>query len=180
MARTKSKRSQALAPITKAPEPVSFWEWPGTIDRVCARICAGGTLVDFCLEFNQTYRAVVGWIEENPDRRERYLAALKVREHHLREMVYRDILQLRALDPVMWTYNTGAVKPLHEIPEEARRWIRRIKTMDYFKGAGNHRIHVGELKEVEMFDKQKAIDSLMKLLMMIDESKDTSRAKTLE
>lgn len=174
-----TKRSRALAPI-QAPEPVSFWNWPGTIDRLCARICAGGTLVDFCKEFNQHYQSVLGWIEENTDRRERYAKALSVRQHHLRELIYRDLLQLRELDPTMWTYDTGAVKPLHEIPEGARRWIRKIKTMDYFEGAGNHRIHIGELKEVEMFDKQRAIDSLMKLLLMIDDTKESSRSKTLE
>lgn len=174
------KRTQALAVIT-TPEPVSFWDWPGTIERVCARVCAGGTLVDFCKEFNQNYQAVLGWIEENEARRDRYVQALRVREHHLREMVYRDLLQLRALDPAMWTYDTGAIKPLHEIPEGARRWIAKLETMDYFEGAGNHRIKIGELKKVSMFDKLRAIELLTKLLMMIDESKPAETgARTLE
>src|SRR6267378_1095715 len=174
-----AKRLRALVSIER-PEPVSFWNWPGTMDRLCARICAGGTLVDFCREFNQHYQSVLGWIEENQERRDRYMRSLSIRQHHLREVIYRDLLQLRDLDPVMWTYDTGAVKPLHEIPEGARRWISRIKTMDYFEGAGNHRIHIDELKEVSMFDKLRAIELLTKLLMMIDETKETNRSKTLE
>lgn len=173
-------KTTAVAVAVIPPVPVSFFNWPGTIDRICARIGAGGTLVDFCNEFNQRFKDVYAWIEENDDRRKRYFDALKIREIHWREQVLRDINQLRDLDIFTLHYETGALKPLSEIPEAARRWIARLETMDYYEGAGNHRIKIGELKKVWYYDKLKAIEMLTKVLSMIDDKKKPEGVRTLE
>lgn len=175
----KPKPSTAVTVVEAAP--VSFFDWPGSIDRVCACICAGRTLVDFCREFNQPFRAVIGWIEESEDRRKRYRDALAIRIQHQREIILRDMMQLRDLDPFDFCYDSGAIKPLSEIPEATRRWISSIKTMDYYEGAGAHRILIGELKEIKLFDKVKALEMLARILAMVDDKGEGAvKARTME
>lgn len=177
MKQKKPKSEAALVPAP-SPEPVTFFNWPGSIDRICARICSGGTLVNFCSEFNQNYRAVLAWIEESDDRRAKYLDALRIRKHHQREILMTDLMELRALDIQDCCYDNGFVKPLNEMLPAARRWISRIETMDYYEGAGAHRIRVGELKKVWLHDKVDAIKMLVECLKMIDDDK-SDRPKSI-
>lgn len=176
------KKKKALPPpaVEVAAVAPSFFNWPGSIDRVCARICAGGTLVDFCKEFNQNYRAVLAWIDEDEGRRKRYADALVIRKHHHRELIIRDLMQLRDFDIMQCCYDSGALKPLQDIPESARRWIESIKTMDYYEGAGAHRILIGELKEIKTYDKMKAVKLLVECLKMIDDGAGGDAKETLE
>lgn len=176
--RKKTKASTALVP-SPSPEPVSFFNWPGSIDRVCARICSGGTLVNFCKEFNQNYQSVLSWIEESDDRRKRYMDALRIRKHHQREILMTDLMELRGLDIQDCCYDNGFLKPLSEIHPAARRWISRIETMDYYEGAGAHRVRVGELKKVWLHDKIAGIKMLVDCLKMIDDDK-SDKPKSIE
>jgi len=68
---------------------------------------------------------------------------------------------------------TGRLRPLHEMPEEARRAIASIEVEELFEGRGEEREKIGELVKVRFWDKVRGLELLGKHLRLFS---DTGKA----
>jgi phage terminase small subunit len=54
----------------------------------------------------------------------------------------------------------GNLKPLHELPEDARRALSGVETDELFEGRGEERAKVGVVRKIKFWDKTRALELL--------------------
>lgn len=62
----------------------------------------------------------------------------------------------------------GNLRPIHEIPEQARRAIAGIEVLEVYQGEGEKRKLIGNTKKVKFWDKVKALELLARHLKIIE------------
>lgn len=75
----------------------------------------------------------------------------------------------------------GQLLPFAEMPEEIRRVIAGSKVFEEFEGQGSERVKVGEVREIKLADKIKALELLgkhLRLFTELVETKDTTPKDT--
>ena len=83
--------------------------------------------------------------------------------------VLDEYLRIAFVDPSKLLDNTGRPLPLHEIDEDTRRAIIGVDIVDEFEGKGDARQQIGTVKKYKLADKQKALDSLSKMMGLLVE-----------
>lgn len=83
--------------------------------------------------------------------------------------VLDEYLRIAFVDPSKLLDNTGRPLPLHEIDEDTRRAIIGVDIVDEFEGRGDARQQIGTVKKYKLADKQKALDSLSKMMGLLVE-----------
>lgn len=143
------------------------------LDWLCARIASGDNLVAFCRELDIPYVAVNEWIQENDERRQRYDAALKVRDTHQKEIIVGELMQMLTADITQAFDANGSLKPIDQIPEDVRRCIAGLEVSEIWGnvlvGDNNERMQTGVLKKIKFWDKNKATELMAKHLKMLVE-----------
>lgn len=88
--------------------------------------------------------------------------------------VLRELLRLATVD-VAGAFNPdGALKPIHEIPEDIRRAIAGIEVDEIVAKVNGTPIVIGHTKKVKFWDKKGALDSLGKHLKLFTEQIELS------
>jgi phage terminase small subunit len=91
--------------------------------------------------------------------------ARSVRTHVRLDKVLIELQRLALFDPaVLFDPKTGLLKPINEIPEDARRAIASIETDELFEGFGEERTQIGVTRKVKLLDRNSALDKLMRHL----------------
>jgi len=83
-----------------------------------------------------------------------------------RERVLTELSRLAFVDPSDAYDNIGQLIPIREMPEDVRRSISKIRTIENFHSDGGERELVGFTKDIEFAQKKAALDSLAKYLGM--------------
>jgi phage terminase small subunit len=85
------------------------------------------------------------------------------------ETVLNELVLLARSDIAQLYDEHGQLKPIHEIPEEARRAIAGIEAEELFEGRGSDREHVGTIRKVKLWSKPQALELLGKHLKLFTE-----------
>jgi phage terminase small subunit len=85
------------------------------------------------------------------------------------DKVFREWARLAFSDIGQLYDRDGNLKPIHELPEEARALIASVEIEERFEGTGKNRRVVGQTKKVKLWSKTQALDSLAKHLGMLNE-----------
>lgn len=80
--------------------------------------------------------------------------------------VLRELKRIALVDVADIFDEQGRLKPLKEIPVDARRAIAGIETDELFGGAGENRIELGQTRKLKFWDKPKALELLGKHLKL--------------
>lgn len=68
----------------------------------------------------------------------------------------------------------GNLRPIHEIPEDARRAISGVDVEELFAGRGDDRDHIGRSKKIRLWDKTKALEMLGKYHKLLTDRQEVS------
>jgi phage terminase small subunit len=74
--------------------------------------------------------------------------------------VIRLLWEAANLDPAAFYDETGAVRPIHDMPIEARRWLEKMDTEEVIEGRGRDREHVANVKRLGYAKKSTYIEML--------------------
>lgn len=104
---------------------------PATLGDIARFLSEGNSLVTWCRARDVPYSDVATWIAAEDSRREKYEAALKLRDEYLSEIVVRNLHDFATADLadafVKTGKNQGTRKALHKMPEALRRAIVAIE-----------------------------------------------------
>ena len=78
-----------------------------------------------------------------------------------------EIARLAYYDPNAFWNEDGTAKPIHEIPEDARRAIAGFETAELFTGSGEKRETAGYIKKFKLADKRGALELAARHLKML-------------
>lgn len=93
--------------------------------------------------------------------------------------VLQEVVRMAWLD-VGQAYNTdGALKPLHDMPEDVRRAIMSVESEEQYEGEGDARKLVGYVRKVKFHDKLRGNELLGKYLKLFTEKIELSADKPL-
>ena len=92
--------------------------------------------------------------------------------------IVSEIANIIRFDPIDLLNSDGTVKPMHEMPETARKMITSIKINELWMGRGDDREQYGLAKEIKFISKMDAIEKAMKHLGGYKEDNDQKKAVT--
>jgi len=95
------------------------------------------------------------------------------------ERVKQEIARLAFYDPAAFWNENGTAKPIHEIPEDARRAIAGFETAELFEGNGEDRGLAGYVKKFKLADKTRAIELAARHLKMLTDKVEVTGAEAL-
>ena len=90
------------------------------------------------------------------------LADAQIRTGITVERTLREVARLAYFDPKNCFDQDGNVKELHEMDEDTRAMFAPMEVEERFEGQGKDRRHVGYVKKMKVWDKNTALDKLMK------------------
>lgn len=76
--------------------------------------------------------------------------------------------------------SAGFIKPLDEIPEEARRAIQSLEVDEIFAGRGIERTCIGHAKKLKLHDKKTALEFIAKMSGFLTQKIEHSGSVSLE
>lgn len=85
------------------------------------------------------------------------------------DVVLQEILLLAKTDLSRAYDDNGKLLPIKEIPEDIRRAIAGVKVFEEFEGFGKDRVKIGEVRELKLWDKPRALELLGKHLKLFTE-----------
>lgn len=153
---------------------------PEFMNNLCGLLAIGGTLARHCRSESLNYKIVQAWIAENSERHARYQAVLKVREQHAKDEVIAELLSyIRADVTQAFNRETGALLPLHAMPEDVRKLIAGVEVEELYTGKEDKRVNYGRLTKIKLWDKPRSLETLAKHLAMLIERKEVDARLSL-
>lgn len=150
-------------------------EWlaePGRLTEICKVLSNGGDLLEVCEQAGIRYSDVILWLNRDPGRRQAYETSLDARAEWMVRRLLGELKRIALVDVGQAYEADGRLKPIHEIPEEVRRCIAAVETLEGKDGV--------VLKKVRFVDKLKANELIGKHLRMFVEQHEHTVVKTLE
>lgn len=138
---------------------------PTTIDRICAHVAGGGSIVDWCITEGIAWAALHVWINKKPQQKQ-YLAAEKAQTEWAIKKVLAELRDLAFIDVSKTMNDDGSIKPLKDWPKDALKAVAGIDVTEKLTGETKTR--------VTMVSKIKSIELMMKNLSLL-----TDRAMVL-
>ena len=89
-----------------------------------------------------------------------------------------ELAQIIRFDPIDLLNSDGTVKPIHEMPETARKMIAGLEVSELWIGKGANREQYGVVKKLKFLSKMDAIEKAMKHLGGYKEDNDQKKAVT--
>ncbi len=159
-----------------------FWEFvkqPKAMELIYNRLVSGGTLVHVCREFDIHYPFVLRWINADDGRKARFDEAVRDREHHVKEAVLRELLDLLTIDRSEAYSDDGTLKNLKDIPENLRRFIHTVDVEESKVDIDGRSTITTAVKKIKFHDKMQAVPLLMKHLKMLTERHEHTVSESL-
>ncbi len=154
---------------------------PGTMTEICDHMANGGSMIDKCKAWNVPYGRIMTWINSNPARAEQYQKSLTAQMYWAIDRVLKELKHIGTVDLSAAYDDLGALKRIHDIPEDIRRCIAGIETDEIWDGVGKDRAVIGHTRKIKLFDKIKALELIgKKFAMFVDRTRVDIHDKTLE
>lgn len=96
------------------------------------------------------------------------------------EQILQELARVALLDIADFYDEHGALLPIHEIPEDARRAIASVDVEEIFEGRGADRTHIGTMRKVKTHSKMDALTTAMRHLGLLKDKLEVSGKLTLE
>ncbi len=154
MATKTDSRKSILNTLTDAEEIFSF-------------IADGGSLTAWCRSHKLKYSSLNALINSDDKIKTSYHPALSARDEWCKESVLAELRLIALTDVRRVLKSDGSVLPHENWPEEISRAISSIKVTEEFIGSGTDKRLTGYTKEIKLWDKQKALDSVAKVLGLL-------------
>lgn len=148
---------------------------PDAMVKLVDHISGGGTLSDYVRAHDVPYGIVSGWIAIDPERARAYQIATEIRSGRNRDDIigqWSDMATADIADAFVSENNT--LKPIHEIPESARRMISSIDVLEHYDKDG---VLTGITKKIKLWDKNKTLEMFAKHHRMLGDKNENDADK---
>lgn len=147
---------------------------------LCAHVVNGGSVLDICEMWGQTWEKVWSWIQEDRERAVMYDKAVAAQNEWAIVRVLKE-LRAMALSDLREMYDAkGKLKHPKDWPDHVARAVVSVDVFEEFEGVGKERELVGYTKRVKMADKLKALEMIGKHLRMFIDRVEHNGVMTLE
>lgn len=114
-----------------------------------------------------SYRAVLRFVRDDPQRNELYEQSLKDREEWFIESIKQEITRIGFTDVRLLFDDDGKVKPVSEWPDDLGAAVGALEVIETFESDGDGgKTWTGYNKKIKLHDKLKALELLGKTLAM--------------
>lgn len=132
---------------------------------VVSEIANGGSLVDLAARMEIPFDYVNTWIRIDPTRNAAYEGSVVSRAEWFQQRILRELRDMCFVDIKDAYSPTGALLDVKDMPENVRRNIAGIETLEVFdKETG---IKTGEVKKLKLWDKGASVERAMKHLKLL-------------
>lgn len=156
---------------------------PDIVRDICRHIAGAGSLRTFCAQRRLSYGMVRQFVSEGEAARA-YANALVIRDDHAKDMILDELESFIDSDLTRAFDADGNMLRMELIPANIRRMISGIKFREIFENRGTgedrERVHVGNLIEIKLIDKMKAIELRARTLAMLTDKTQHEMGATLE
>jgi len=153
---------------------------PGTMSIIYKHVANGGSLIDLCKTWDVNYCDMSEWVNDDKSRSDKYQAALQARNEWAKEAVLLEFRRIGLADIRKLYDEEGELLPVKEWPDEVASFVANIEVNELFEGSGKDREHVGYVKKVKLWNKEKSLELLGKNMSMFFENHKLSGNLTLE
>jgi phage terminase small subunit len=122
-------------------------------------------------EVTGSYLLTIGKVKEEIDRQ---IALQEKRTLITADEVIAELKRIAMVDVKDIFNESGSLKEITEIPEDARRAIAGIDVEQLFEGRGSDRENIGQTKKIRLSDKVRALELLAKHLKLLTEKHELS------
>lgn len=151
-----------------------------TMLTICRHVASGGSLIELCETWDVRYGDMVTWINGDKGRGDQYNNSMNARNEWAREAVLLELRRIGHADIRKLYDDDGNLKDPSEWPTEVAKFVSSIEVNELFEGSGKDREHVGYIKKVKLWNKEKALELLGKNIKMFTEVHAHSGQITLE
>lgn len=135
---------------------------PNLIDVIEHHVQMGGSLIDLCRMWSIRYADVLAWVRFDPERETRYEQALKDRDEWVFERVLSEVRALATSDIRELYDEQGRLKTPDQWPESVARAVQAVEVKEEVDPeTGSVEAYT---KRVRLWDKQKAIETMLKVM----------------
>jgi len=151
-----------------------------TLETICLHVASGGSLIDLCETWDVRYSDMVVWIQKEKPRNERYTDSLNARNEWAKESILLELRRIGLADIRKLYDDKGELLPVAQWPVEVAKFVSSIEVNELFQGSGKEKEHVGFVKKIKLWNKEKALELLGKNISMFNEHHTISGKLSLE
>ncbi len=163
MAGSKTKREKLQRELALLAEPE-------TLDSLCAHIADRGTLQRWCRIADVRYMTAHDWLHGSKDRLERYTRAMECRNAALTDTFVDGVRETAEADITKLFGEDGQPLDPHQIPEELRRVVGKVKVTTKSIQVGDDEVGMERKVEFDLDSRATARDQLGKHLGLYKEN----------
>ena len=158
----------------------NFFSDSDAIQKVCAHVSMGGSLIDLAETLGINYAGLLKWIRTESNRNKAYDQALEDRKEWAKERIFKLIMDVSSADIRQLYDENNNLLPVKSWPNSVAAAVTAVESFEEFEGAGKDRTYIGDTKRVKLIDKNRSIELVMKHLSMLVEKHEVKGNLTLE
>lgn len=121
----------------------------------------------------RTARVIAYELLQDPRIQEALQAAMEERAKRVEitaDRVLREAARVGLSDIRRLFNESGAMKPINELDDDISAAVASVEVFEEFEGSGSERVSVGQVRKIKLWDKNPALDKLMKHLGMFEKN----------
>jgi hypothetical protein len=158
----------------------NFFSDGEAIQKVCAHVSMGGSLIDLAETLGINYAGLLKWIRSESNRNKAYDQALEDRKEWAKEKIFKLIMDVSSADIRQLYDDEGKLLHPKKWPSNVAAAVTAVETLEVHEGIGQDREYIGDTKRVKLVDKNRSIELVMKHLSMLVEKHEHKGSLTLE
>jgi len=147
------------------------------IDRVAENVAAGSRVVEVAETYDIPYGPFAMWLMSTETNRQKMTHAYNARDEWYSDVTLAELVKVVQSNLQDYYDERGHLKDPHDWPAGAARVVAGLKVKELYDNEGQKE---GELKEIKLWDKMKAIELLGKHRKLFTEKHEHGLTKTLE
>lgn len=123
----------------------------------------------------RTSRMIAYEMLQNPRVQEELQAAMDERAKRVEitaDRVLREAARVGLSDIRRLFNESGAMKPINELDDDISAAVASVEVFEEFEGSGSDRVPVGHVRKIKLWDKNPALEKLMKHLGMFEKDNE--------
>lgn len=153
---------------------------PEFVDNICASIVEGLSLTEVAHNYGVSFHSLMKFLRSDKLSSDKINQAVSDRNEWFVERVREEIKHIGTVDIRKLYDADGRLLNVQSWPDDVAKAVASVDVFEEFEGAGQERIHVGDVRKVKLWDKLKALEQLGKTLGMFTEKVEHSASSSLE